>query len=44
MDRLIKTGFKRNLSPNDIWDIDSSESSENISERLEVEWNKKADM
>ena len=44
MDRLIKTGFRRNLNPNDIWEIDSSESSEFISGKLEAEWNKKADM
>jgi hypothetical protein len=44
MDRLIKTGFKRNLKSDDIWEIDKSESSENISTRLEIEWNKKANM
>ena len=44
MDRLIKTGFRRNIKPDDIWEIDKSESSENISNRLEIEWNKKANM
>ena len=44
MDKLIKTGFKRNLNQGDIWDIDASESSESIAKRLEYEWNKKANM
>ena len=33
MDRLIKTGFRRNIKPDDIWEIDKSESSENISKK-----------
>lgn len=44
MDRLIKTGFKRSITPNDIWDIDSSESSKYVSDKLEYEWSKKADI
>jgi len=44
MDKLIKTGFKRNLNREDIWDIDKSESSEFVSNRLEFEWNKKANI
>lgn len=44
MDRFIKTGFKRNITRDDIWDIEKSESSEYISNRLEFEWSKKANM
>ena len=42
--RLIKTGFKRNLTRGDIWDVDTSESAEYVSNRLATEWDKVAKM
>ncbi len=37
---LIKKGFKRGLIRQDMWEIDSSESSEVVTNKLEKEWNK----
>ena len=38
--RLIKKGFKRDLTRQDMWEIDSSETSEIVTKKLEREWNK----
>jgi ATP-binding cassette, subfamily C (CFTR/MRP), member 1 len=39
---LIKTGFKRDLIRDDLWEIDDSETSIVITKRLENAWNEKA--
>jgi ATP-binding cassette, subfamily C (CFTR/MRP), member 1 len=39
---LIKTGFKRDLVRDDLWEIDDSETSIVITKRLENAWNQKA--
>ncbi|RNA37788.1 multidrug resistance-associated 1 [Brachionus plicatilis] len=40
IDPLIKKGFKRDLTRADMWEIDDCESSEELTLRLEAEWNK----
>ncbi len=42
MNDLIKTGFKRDLVRDDLWEIDDSETSAVITKRLEDAWNYKA--
>lgn len=42
MNDLIKTGFKRDLVRDDLWEIEDTESSALITKRLEDSWNKKA--
>jgi len=37
---MIRKGFKRNLTREDMWDIDSSETAENVTADLEYEWDK----
>ena len=39
---LIKTGFKRELTREDLWEVDESETAQNVTKRLEDSWNKKA--
>ena len=40
IDPLIKKGFRRDLNRQDIWEIDSSECSEVVCNKLEREWTK----
>ena len=40
MVRLIKKGFKRDLERGDMWEIDDCEGSEELTVKLEEEWNK----
>jgi len=44
MDKIIKMGFKRNLTKEDIWDIDFSESAEFVSNKFEKVWNKESQL
>jgi len=44
MDKLIKMGFKRNLTKEDIWEIDYSESAEFVSNKFEKIWNKESQL
>ncbi len=37
--RLIRKGFKRDLTREDMWEIDFSETSECVTDKLEFEWN-----
>lgn len=39
---LIKTGFQRDLVRDDLWQIEETETSNCITQRLEDSWNKKA--
>jgi ATP-binding cassette subfamily C (CFTR/MRP) protein 1 len=39
---LILTGYKRDLTKEDMWEIDESESSRNLTDKLEKKWNKVA--
>lgn len=38
--RLIHKGFRRDLTREDMWEIDYSETSELITNKLEYEWNR----
>lgn len=42
INRLINTGYKRNLTREDLWDIDDREKSETVTRKLETYWNPKA--
>jgi hypothetical protein len=39
---LISTGYKKDLTREDMWDIDEDEKCEFLTEKLEKEWNKVA--
>lgn len=39
---LIRTGYKRDLTREDLWEIDDCEKSEYITNKLERVWNPKA--
>lgn len=39
---LINTGYKRDLTREDLWEIDDTEKSENVTKKLEHVWNPKA--
>ncbi|CAF0716997.1 unnamed protein product [Brachionus calyciflorus] len=43
IDPLIKKGFKRDLGRADMWEIDDCEASEELTIKLENEWNKYVD-
>ena len=40
LNRLIHKGFRRDLTREDMWEIDYSETSELITNKLEYEWNR----
>jgi len=39
---LINTGYKRDLTRDDLWEIDDAEKSERVTKKLEQVWNPKA--
>lgn len=39
---LIRTGYKRDLTRDDLWEIDSAEKSEHVTKKLEQVWFPKA--
>jgi ATP-binding cassette subfamily C (CFTR/MRP) protein 1 len=40
IDPLIHKGFRRDLTREDIWEIENSETSQVTTQKLEIEWNK----
>lgn len=40
---LISTGYKRDLTREDLWEIDEAEKSESVTKKLEQVWNPKAE-
>jgi hypothetical protein len=39
---MIVKGYRKNLTEEDMWNIDESESCSYLTEQLEKEWNEKA--
>ncbi|CAF1016714.1 unnamed protein product [Brachionus calyciflorus] len=37
---LILTGYKRDLTKDDLWSVDETEASENVTKKFETAWNK----
>ena len=40
--RIIYTGYKRDLTQDDLWELEKSELSEYLTNKFEANWNKKA--
>jgi hypothetical protein len=39
---MISTGYKKNLTRDDMWDIDEEEKCYHLTQKLEKEWDKVA--